>query len=188
MENAPALLSDEGPSMAETAPSPAPASRLQVWTPLGIIGLIAVIAGLLLPQLMPSEVPASPPREETRSPGDLRYTPPAWPEAPSQQGMFWRLGLGTMLVLGLCVGSLWYGKRWLNSLAARTTSAGELKLVETLHLGNRCCLHLVQLPARQILVGADASGIKTVVPLPDSFESVLAETAPEQPTAAETPA
>jgi hypothetical protein len=88
-----------------------------------------------------------------------------------------------VVVLGLSVVTLWYGRRWLQApnLAA---ASRELRLIETLHLGNRCCLHLVQLASRQVLVGADAGGIRSVVPMNDGFEPYLQEATQEPPTAA----
>ena len=42
-------------------------------------------------------------------------------------------------------------------------------------MGNRCSVHLVHLGKREILIGVDGGGIKTMVPLANSFEDVLAE-------------
>jgi hypothetical protein len=139
------------------------------------MGAVAVAAGLLLPRLLSGEPPAPPlsARDQGRPDSDLRYTPPSLPEVPSAQAMFARLAVGTIVVLGLCVVTLLYGKRWLGVLNPPGPAGGELRLVETLQLGNRCCLHLVQLTSRQVLIGADASGIKTVVPLPEPFENCL---------------
>jgi hypothetical protein len=84
--------------------------------------------------------------------------------------MFARLGLGTLLVLGLCAGTLWIGKRWLGGAAASAApAAAQVRLVETLSLGNRCVVHLLNIGTRPVLVGADAGGVKTIVPLPESF-------------------
>jgi flagellar biogenesis protein FliO len=90
--------------------------------------------------------------------------------------MFLRLGGMTVVVLVLCVGVLVCGKYWMRGFAPNQTEGAKLSLVETLQLGNRCCLHLVQLSSRQIVVGADATGIKTVVTLPDIFDNCLDET------------
>ncbi len=159
------------------------ASWTRFGTPLALVALLAIVAGVVLPQLAPAEAPAAPSKDESKGKGDLRYTPPTWPEPPSYGAMFLRLGLGTTLVLGLCVATLWGGKRWLAKLAPAPRTTGEMKLVESLPLGNRCALHLVQIASKQILVGADASGIRTVVPLSEAFEAVLNETQPEEPAA-----
>ena len=80
-----------------------------------------------------------------------------------------------MFVLALSVAALWFGKRWLLAYSGIVPGSGEMRLVETLQLGNRCRLQLVRLANRQILIGSDGAGIKTVVPLPDDFEHVLGE-------------
>lgn len=158
-----------------TAAVPGTTRRPNYWTMLVAVGVVAVTAGLLLPQMLPGEAPAATPQPkvEPRKGGDLDYAPPTWPEAPSAAGLFVRLGVGTAVVLGLCVATLWGGKRWL--LGANRAGAGgaQMQLVETLHLGNRCTLHLVQLASRQVLVGADAAGVKSIVPLPESFDECL---------------
>ena len=151
------------------APSPATAKRSTAI--LVTIGLIASLAGLLIPQMLPGDK-TPPPTAAARDAKDLTYVPPTWPEPPSVQSMLLRLGFGTMFVLILSIGAISYGKRYLSAFAGNAV-AGELKLVETLPLGNRCRLHLVRLGGRQILVGADGAGIKTVTPL-DDFEQILA--------------
>jgi flagellar biogenesis protein FliO len=160
--------------MEEIMASPATAKRSTAI--LVTIGLIASLAGLLIPQMLPGDKTA----EKTttvaaRDAKDLTYVPPTWPEPPSVQSLMLRLGFGTMFVLILSVAAIWYGKRYLTAYAGGALG-GELKLVETLPLGNRCRLHLVRLGARQILIGADGAGIKTVTPL-DDFEQVLADNA-----------
>jgi flagellar biogenesis protein FliO len=142
------------------------------------IGLIASLAGLLIPQMLPGDRATAAPA--VRDAKDLTYVPPTWPEPPSVQSLMLRLGFGTMFVLILSVAAIHYGKRYLTAYAGGALG-GELKLVETLPLGNRCRLHLVRIGARQILIGADGAGIKTVTPL-DDFEQVLADNAEPTPT------
>jgi flagellar biogenesis protein FliO len=145
------------------------------------IGLIASLAGLLIPQMLPGDKsPAHASTTAIRDAKDLTYVPPAWPEPPSVQSLMLRLVFGTMFVLILSVAAIWYGKRYLSAYAGGAVG-GELKLVETLPLGNRCRLHLVRLGGRQILIGADGAGIKTVTPL-DDFEQVLADNGAPGPT------
>jgi len=167
--------------------------RWKLWLPLAAVGLVASVAGLAMPQFLGKESLKAPtpvaqiPSWKTQEPnGDLQYTPPTWPETPDYGAMFSRLVAGTVIVLGMCVGVLWLGKRWLPIsglsvsgllMSAAGASAGtHLKLVETLSLGNRCCLHLVQMAERQVLVGVDGSGVKTVVPLTETFAQTLRDT------------
>jgi hypothetical protein len=163
--------------MATASAGSAKAVRSPYWGVLAVIGVVATVAGLIAPQLLPEEnfSVASKANETTTGPTDLRYTPSPLPESPSTRAMFVRLGGMTVVVLVLAVGVLACGKFWMRGFAKNGVSNGNLALVETLQLGNRCCLHLVQLSSRQVLVGADATGIKTVVPLPDPFDNCLSD-------------
>ena len=154
--------------------------RSRTWLFIGAIGLLAAMAGSLLPQVMPGPVPenVAAPASETpsKTPGqkaDRTYKPPTWPETPSSAAMLTRLAIGTLVVLVLCVGTLLVGKRWLVGIAPpkATAEPRQLRIVEALPLGNRCALHLVQAGNRQILIGVDALGMKAVVPLGETFES-----------------
>jgi hypothetical protein len=55
-----------------------------------------------------------------------------------------------------------------------------MRLIESLSLGNRCLMHLVRLGKREILIGVDGAGIKTVVPLAGTFEDVLEANLPRE--------
>ena len=57
-------------------------------------------------------------------------------------------------------------------------SAGKMELLDTLQLAPRCCLHLVRVRDRILVVGRDAAGMQQVVPMPDLFESHLLEALP----------
>lgn len=113
--------------------------------------------------------PAAAPRES------LKYTPTEWPEAPDTAGMLRRLVVGTTIVLVLCVGTMVAGRRWLRGTPARSPSGNLMHLLETVSLGNRCSVHLVQVGDQQVLVGVDGNGVKSLVPLPPSFERALAD-------------
>jgi flagellar biogenesis protein FliO len=154
-----------------------PPARATYWGPLLLIGVLATVAGLVLPQMLPDEPPTTlaRPKDTARSAGDLHYVPPELPEVPSTRALFLRLGGMTAVVLVIGVGVLVAGRHWLRGMAPARSATGQLRLVETLLLGNRCHLHLVQIATRQILVGADATGIKSVVTLTDDFAGYLGE-------------
>lgn len=146
------------------------------WTPWVMMAALAVVAGLFLPQLLPGEtvVDKSQGKSEAKGkPGD--YTGPAIPDMPSPQAMLGRLMLGTVFVLGLAVVSLFGVRRYLQSHGPANAAPREMRLIESLPLGNRCAVHLVHLGKREILIGVDAGGIKTVVPIAGSFEEALAD-------------
>lgn len=165
------------------------------WMSWLAIAAVAIVMGMLVPQLMPGETvsekaepksaESSPVKSGREQKKDLQYAAPTFPEAPSVPGMFLRLGVGTAVVLGLCVATLWGIRRWLYPAAANGSTSRDMHLMETLHLGNRCALHLVHLHKQPILVGVDGAGIKTIVPLPATFEDVLSEAAHAPPGADE---
>jgi flagellar biogenesis protein FliO len=146
------------------------------WLPVAIIGLVAVTAGIALPQALHSatDAPKSVAASDPAGKNPLSYTPSAMPEAPDPKAMLTRLGLATAGVLALCVGTLWFGRRWLGAPAPQTGGVDQMRLIQTLALGNRCSLHLVHVRNRPVLIAADPSGLKSVVPLPESFEHELA--------------
>jgi flagellar biogenesis protein FliO len=106
---------------------------------------------------------------ETKS--DFSYSP-NWPEPPDTGGMLLRLGLGTFVTLGLCVASLVLGRRWLQRPAANSTSR-KLRIEETVVLGHRATLFLVQVGDNHLIAGTDAGGLKSLIVLPTAFQEVL---------------
>ena len=50
-----------------------------------------------------------------------------------------------------------------------------MALLDTLRIGNRCALHLIQVQGTRVLVGVDTNGLKGMVALPERFEGVLEE-------------
>jgi flagellar biogenesis protein FliO len=141
-----------------------------------------VVAGLLVPQLLSSAVPlldkSTPEKSaagEPKAKTDLSYTPPSMPSVPDARLMLTRLVVGTGVVLGLCVLTLWLCKRWLVRLPAKTTGLTQLTVVETLALGNRCSVHLLHAANRQVLIGVDGTGIKTMIALPELFAGDMLE-------------
>jgi flagellar biogenesis protein FliO len=163
--------------MLSSGQAPSPQS-LRRWMPVAVIGLVAVTAGIALPRALPSapEAVKAAPAGDSASKGALAYTPPTLPEMPDPRSMLTRLGLATAGVLALCFGTIWFGRRWLGGAAPPAGAASHLRLIETLPLGNRCALHLIYVGSRQVLVAADPSGLRTVVPLPESFEQALTAT------------
>jgi flagellar biogenesis protein FliO len=150
-------------------------ARWNAWPTWVTLAAMAIFLGLLLPQLMPPDLTAQAPlpKAKAKDTNKLEFAPPAMPEVPSTQGMIVRLVSGTAIVLGLCVVTLWGVRRWLHPAMTNGTGVREMRLLETLQLGNRCSLHLVHLGKQPVLVGTDASGIKSIVPLATPFESAL---------------
>lgn len=112
---------------------------------------------------------------ESSSRADLSYSPNDWPEAPDTGAMLKKLVFGTATVLALCVVTMVAGRRWLRGAPPRTAKTGKLRLIESVSLGNRCSVYLLRVGDLQILAGTDSSGMKSLVPLPPSFEQAIAE-------------
>lgn len=98
-----------------------------------------------------------------------------FPEGPDMGGILLRLTLGTVFVLLLCVGTLWFGRRWLVGQGMKTESGKRLQLKETVRLGNRCFIHLLEVENCRVLAGTDSSGLKSLITMPDSFDKVLSD-------------
>jgi flagellar biogenesis protein FliO len=164
--------------MSNTGTGPSPRAKPSAWVTLGVVAVVAIAAGVLVPQLLPGEtaVEKSQPKSEAKAKTKTEFLTPTISEMPSPQNMLLRLAAGTVVVLGLSVGSIWAMRRWLQPQGNVHAGPRTLHLLETLPLGNRCVLHLVRLGTREVLVGIDAGGVKSIVPLTPPFEDVLAQT------------
>ena len=108
---------------------------------------------------------------------DLSYSP-QWPEPPNTGAMLLRLCLGTVVVLGLCVGTLWFGKPWLQRLKIAGAANSAFQVEGHVAVGNRAMLYLVRVGDTQLVAGTDATGLKSLIALPASFKDVLEEQLP----------
>lgn len=150
------------------------------WLVFGLLGLAATAGGIFLPRSFRnhSEPPVAVPSlaAPAANPKDpLEYTPPPLPDLPSSGSMFLRLVLGTLFVLILCVVTLWIGKRWIRPLGSPAGENQQLRIVESLVLGGRCSVYLLQAGDARVLAGIDGAGIKALLPLPAEFAGALAE-------------
>lgn len=169
-------------------------SSLSTWLIFGVLGLATTLCGVVLPHglrslhdvaaAIPTPQPSPQPDEAGVSPvpskDKLEYDPPALPEVPPLGPMLMRLAFGTILVLILCMLTLWTGKRWVRPLAAPALKSRKLRILESLPLGGRCSVFLLQADEAKILVGVDQAGIKSLLPLPQAFERDLAEMSAEK--------
>jgi flagellar biogenesis protein FliO len=156
---------------------------LPTWLIFAVLGLAATAGGLFLPRglkpnpestaTIPTAPPADSPSNESKE--SLLYTPPALPDLPSPGSMLLRLTIGTIFVLILCVVTLWFGKRWIRPLGGPQGENKQLHLVESLTLGGRCAIYLLEAGETKVLAGVDQTGIKALLPLPGAFAGALAE-------------
>lgn len=114
---------------------------------------------------------------------DLAYSP-QWPAPPDTGAILMRLGVGTVVVLVLCVGSLWVARPWLQKLQGTIPGNSALQITGTVALGNRAVLYLVKVGETQLIAGTDAGGLKSLVALPASFRETLDEQLVSEPEAA----
>jgi len=156
-------------------------NTLPTWLIFCLLGLAATVCGLFLPQSLRGRrepvatIPTAEPAQQKKD--ALEYNPPELPDMSSPGSMFLRLALGTLFVLLLSVVTLWAGKRWIRPLAGPAGENRQLRVVESLPLGGRCAVYLLQAGEAKILVGVDQAGIKALLPLPQAFDSTLAELA-----------
>lgn len=158
------------------------------WVFVGL-GVLALIAGFAVPQYWQSlaAVREAGTMRRSQPEGSLVYTPPQRPEIPDAGALLQRLGIGTVLVLGLCVGTLWMVKRWLGGGLVESAKAGKrLQVLETLPLGSRGLIYLIRADDQHLLAGVDPSGLKALLPLPESFEAALPVPPPGKDTLQET--
>lgn len=119
------------------------------------------------------------PRESATSNDDRLTYSPHWPEPPNTGAMLMRLGVGTVVVLGLCVGSLWIGKPWLQRLQLKAIGGSGMSVEGSIALGNRAMLYLVRVGDTRLVAGTDAAGLKSLIAIPASFKDVLDDQFPQ---------
>jgi flagellar biogenesis protein FliO len=154
-----------------------------IWMLLCGFGVLVVAAGFSVPYLVlgqggplldvpsPAEPAAPAPATE----------PPMAADWPTPRDLLLRLGGGTVVVLGLGVAILFLCRRWFQPRPAGVDEKREFELIETLHLGNRCCVHLVRAGGQHLLTGMDATGLKAVTALVDMEEELLGPGWSEEP-------
>src|SRR5262249_37508024 len=114
-------------------PAPAPGGGRK-WLPLMVIGGMAVVARILLPQMLGGVAPAPAATAAEADKNSLDYVPPAWPESPDAGSMLTRLAVGTVVVMVLCVGTLFLCRRWLRKLPSQPSVTSRMTIIETLPL------------------------------------------------------
>lgn len=90
---------------------------------------------------------------------------------PGQTLRDWAEGAGLILAIGVV--ALWLLRQWLTRRDLPGGAMSHLRTIESLSLPQRCRVHLVEVDGRQVLVAADAAGIKSVTVLPDRFANLL---------------
>ncbi|WP_020468436.1 flagellar biosynthetic protein FliO [Zavarzinella formosa] len=107
-----------------------------------------------------------------RAAGELAYTPPPMPEPPSVDAMLFRLFVWTGVLLVLCLGLFWFSRR-LQRSAKPGMKSGGMEYIASVPLNRKCALHVIEANGQKIVVATDLGGIREMLPLTDSFATVL---------------
>jgi len=99
------------------------------------------------------------------------YHPPPTPEPFNVVDLLARMTIGTVTVLGVGVVGLLTARRWLPQ-SVQGGKGGKMKLEESLALGKRCCVHLVSVENRKLVVVMDGGGVKSVETLNEPFADI----------------
>jgi len=144
----------------------------------------AILLGLMLPTLsggVRGEVPGSKSAKQTLAPqgrsadfpGPIRAEDyqPETVEPPSLGDIGVKLIMAMAMLVGMGAGLVVLAKKMaLGPQAGR--SNGKMTLVDTLSLGRRCELHLVEIEGIRVLVGVDPAGMRSVTHLPEDYRDL----------------
>jgi len=112
----------------------------------------------------------------TLAQNELKYTAPAAPATPDPARLLTRLVLITGLALAVCVGILWLIRRIQRVSMGATALQDRIRIEGSLPLDRRSSLHLLRVDGNTIAVTIDATGLRSMTLLTESFDTVLAAT------------
>jgi len=92
---------------------------------------------------------------------------------PTHTDMLIRLATWTVIVMCLCGLTVLAIRRWQTKHGLLAVARGQSQIVETVVLGPNRSVSLVELRGVQALVGCDAGGIQSIVPVPPAFPDIL---------------
>lgn len=98
------------------------------------------------------------------------------PEAPDLSGALGKLAFGTTIVLILAIIFVVGCRKWIAKMQPTPVpGAKQLRVIDTVSLGPRCKVHLLEAGNGRVLAGVDTTGLQTLITLPESFHAVLDE-------------
>jgi flagellar biosynthetic protein FliO len=97
---------------------------------------------------------------DSNSPGRLSGS-------PGIPALFLRMMISILLVVGLAAGALYLSKKVLPRVARM--SAKEIRIVETVYLGPRKALHLVEVGHHKLLIGSTPENITPLATVSDAW-------------------
>jgi flagellar biogenesis protein FliO len=95
---------------------------------------------------------------------------------PSNRDMFVQFGVWTVIILCCCGLTVLSIRHWQRRNGILPVANSVSRVLETVSLGPRRSISLVQLGDVRAVVGCDATGVTSIVLAPESFEISLAET------------
>jgi flagellar biogenesis protein FliO len=111
-------------------------------------------------------------KEEKAASDSMKYVPPSWPQGPDAETMLLRVGVGTALVVSLCLATMWLLARKFSVTALKKQTGNRLRVIATLPLANRGALHLLAIEKRRIVAAVDSTGLKALLPIPETCEPI----------------
>ena len=100
--------------------------------------------------------------------------PPSLAPALNTKDLLLKLLAGVVLSISLCIGIMLVGSRFSQHQQGKRAST-HLKVVDSLLVGQRTWLELVQVKEQLVVISRDATGIQNVVALPTTFGEKLEE-------------
>ena len=168
----------EGQTKAENGPSSARLfDRFKPYLLWSVLALLALVLGFLAPELIPIAK-----RELLTNSESQAATPEDKVQVEQQFVDFDPTRLAPLLFMPLALfGALWLLRGRLFGKAARPDEDG-LRTLETLALGHRCVIYLIQAGDAELLAGMDRGGLKALIAVPSHFENTLEEAAESAPS------
>ena len=134
----------------------------------GFSALIAAIVCFALAHPLIADEPTPRPISERDEPHATQPYKPDWPEPPNVGSVVVKLFVGVVAAGLVGVVLVWTSKRRLRD-GKHQNATHLLTTKASLALGNRAVLHLVQSGDYQLIAATDASGVKSLLLLPDEF-------------------
>ena len=84
--------------------------------------------------------------------------------------LFFRFMVSVLFLVALCAGGIYVSKRFLPKIA--NMSDKEIRIIETVHLGPRKAVHLLEIGDRRFLIGSTNENITRLADLTSAFTEV----------------
>lgn len=93
-------------------------------------------------------------------------------ETPNFESMIFRLLVWTVFLLAILGGLFWFSKR-VNKTSRPGAKSGGMEFIGSTPLNRKCALHVIEANGQRVVIATDLTGIREMVPVAESFSSVL---------------